>query len=299
MEQLRLKQLNKMLKEEDGDSGSYMKQMMEMSMMKQFMGENKANEPQEDQMYNKMTRMYGMKMLQKEMSGGGQENMEMQRLRDEIRNMTNNAEDPRVQEMQRIMDKLEDRRRLEDIVKAMAQSGGSKTEMLDTIKVIQDVKGQTDAKLEKARDEYHKTLDGIRDSQIADLKMEILKARDNTSPIAKRIETSAQELVMDTVDKGFKAAKGEKSTGEIATDLITGVAEKIREPILEPLGQALAQKAAGMPAPGPVAQAATPGQDVPSEMGGLPTFPEDAPVAAPAPEPVNPAASFVPEGNPL
>lgn len=246
---------------------------------------------------NDIAPIFGMKIMQEQL-GGNKENgsalsYELQRLRDEIRELKSGygrPEDSRVQEMQRKMEKMENDRRYEDLLRTMAQSQAGKENngnLLSQLKVIQDIKGDTEAKLDRARDEYQKTLGEIRDRQIEELRRQMEQAKtaaSTVSPLTAQIEKSAQELLMDTVGKGFKAAKGERSTGDMAVDMINGVIERIKEPILDPIGQAMALKMAG------------PGAQFVATPTGAPQGPQAAP---PVYQDEAPGTQFVQEGAPV
>lgn len=86
--------------------------------------------------------------------------------------------------------------------------------------------------------------------------MEQIQSKLNSSGLDKELTEKIKRQILENLDLGkiFSGSKGEKSSAEVAKDLINGVVERIKEPLLKPLGQGLAARLAGVNNPQPAVE---------------------------------------------
>jgi len=105
---------------------------------------------------------------------------------------------------------------------------------------------QTNAQIEQLRNQLHQQQLEFFKNEIQKLREDMQKELGETS-MTKQMRQKVDNVLMKHFERALTSQEGQKSTGQLATDLITTTIDKIKEPVLAPLGQALAKKAMQTP----------------------------------------------------
>jgi len=251
---LRMKEIQRTIKSmEQEDSGGLggLDGIMKLAYMDRLQASQQGPEDNPmKEMMNMLMPIYGLKMLDKQIGGGDDDRVsrEIRELKDLFKGQQNNGQqNTAVIELQKKLEKMEEDKRYQELLRTVSEKAGTHKESLDMMKLVEENKQKTDTKLETLRQQYQEAQDKIRQEQMQDIRTELQRIKqEGSTGINKMIKETAEKHLQDTITKGFQAASGEQSTGQLATGLITSVIDRIREPILEPLGQALAYKTAGV-----------------------------------------------------
>jgi hypothetical protein len=120
-----------------------------------------------------------------------------------------------------------------------------KSETVQLLTSLEQIRSERDKALKEKDNEIQKIRDQVLLKELDELRRKI-----DSSLQSEGISQKMREKIDQLILKNFEEAatniekKGEKSTGDIAKELIEGTIERIKQPILEPLGQALATRIA-------------------------------------------------------
>ena len=247
------KQLLHTLSSMDGGGGNmgeidqYINSIMKMKMMEKITEENQYQGNPTQEMMNQIMPLYMLKMLDKQAGGGDNQLILMMQkeLSDLKGSLKNNGSSDYAKQLERKLEKMEDQHKYQELIKMVTEQGGGQRSALDMIRMIEETKSKNSAELERARLDYQRKIDEINGQNLRRLEIELDRVKnDANTGIGSYVRQEAEKTMLENIKRGFNAAKEEKSSGEIAQELISSTIEAIRDPILAPIGNAVAHKMA-------------------------------------------------------